>query len=187
VRFPYDPWRRDVGRTPSRPRPRCSGRRHRGALSGDRDEDAALAAGLNGSEPGLVLDFICRPSAAAMFAALGHRGLRQLRGVCTQASSHPEGHVRRPRPQAERRPYQSFGCDTAGHADRPSPAANGYRVLAATSGCNAARPAFRNVSDLIDYELVRRLIFVGFSSPRSAGSGCSRGGARQRLPHGPAA
>ena len=25
----------------------------------------------------------------------------------------------------------------------------GYRVLAATSGCNAARPAFRNVSDLI--------------------------------------
>jgi hypothetical protein len=52
---------------------------HRGALSGDRDEDAALAAGLNGSEPGPVLDFICRPSAAAMFAALGRRGLHQDR------------------------------------------------------------------------------------------------------------
>ena len=49
-------------------------------LSGDRDEDAALAAGLNGSEPGPVLDFICRPSAAAMFAALGRRGLHQDRG-----------------------------------------------------------------------------------------------------------
>jgi len=30
-----------------------------------------------------------------------------------------------------------------------------YRVLAATSGCNAARPAFRNVSDLIDADSVR--------------------------------
>ncbi len=49
------------------------------ALSGDRDQDATLAAGLNGSEPGPVLDCICRLSAEAMFAALGHRGLRQDR------------------------------------------------------------------------------------------------------------
>ena len=56
---------------------------HRGTLSGDRDEDAALAAGLNGSEPGPVLDFICRPSAAAMFAARGRRGLHQDRADIT--------------------------------------------------------------------------------------------------------
>ena len=83
MRFPYTPWRRDVGRTPSLPLPRCSGWRDRGALSGDRDEDAALAAGLNSSEPGPVLDFICRPSAAAMFAALGRCGLHQHRADIT--------------------------------------------------------------------------------------------------------
>ncbi len=62
------------------------------ALSGDRDEDAALAAGLNGSEPGPVPDFICRPSAAAMFAALGRRGLHQDRAdiTCVQISALAE-------------------------------------------------------------------------------------------------
>ena len=49
------------------------------ALSGDRDQDATLAAGLNGSEPGPVPGFICRLSAEAMFAALGRRGLGQDR------------------------------------------------------------------------------------------------------------
>ena len=42
-----------------------------------------MAAGLNGSEPGPVLDFICRLSAEAMFAALGRRGLRQDRADIT--------------------------------------------------------------------------------------------------------
>ena len=42
-----------------------------------------MAAGLNGSEPGPVLDFICRPSAEAMFAAVGRRGLRQDRADIT--------------------------------------------------------------------------------------------------------
>ena len=40
------------------------------ALGGDRD-DATLAAGLNGSEPGPVPGFICRLSAEATFAAPG--------------------------------------------------------------------------------------------------------------------
>ena len=59
------------------------------ALSGDRDEDVALAAGLNGSEPGPVLDFICRPTAEAMFAALGRCGLHQDRAdlTCVQISA----------------------------------------------------------------------------------------------------
>ena len=43
------------------------------ALSGDRDEDAALAAGLNGSEPGPVLDFVLAQLPALMQLIAGGR------------------------------------------------------------------------------------------------------------------
>lgn len=47
-------------------------------LTGDRETDAAsLASVLDGSVPGLVLDFVWGSTAESMFAALGRRGLHE--------------------------------------------------------------------------------------------------------------